>query len=189
MSCKRIVIGVDPGVTGAIAIIGDAQFRAFHDLPTRTTRNGKQEIDGGALADIIEKAITNNPDASFFAAVEQVSAMPPKAGPGGVQRSMGTTSAFRFGEGFGMIRGVLESMRVPYSTVVPQSWKAVLSMTGSEKDYARTKAGMLYPAAVPYLQRKKDIGRADAILLAHWGWLKHAQQMEAAALTLLDKPF
>lgn len=180
MNAQRVIIGVDPGLHGSIAVIADNQFRIFHDLPTRTTRNGKQELDGGALADILESEINEYPGAEFLAMVEQVNAMPPKhdkpcpvckKSPG-----MGATSAFSFGGNFGMIRGVLESMRIPYELIVPQSWKARLGMKGTAKDYSRTKAAQLYPTSAPFLQRKKDIGRSDALLIAHAALLPTSTQ-------------
>src|SRR5690606_16808140 len=89
--------------------------------------------------------------------VERVSAMP----------GQGVSSMFNFGMGYGVIQGVLASLGIPYTLVTPQTWKKRAGLAGKDKDNARTLAQQLCPEAP--LGRKKDIGRADAILIARFG--------------------
>jgi crossover junction endodeoxyribonuclease RuvC len=98
--------------------------------------------------------------------VEQVNAMPSIPGPDGVRRGMGSSSAFRFGESFGVLKGVLAALGIRYELIAPQTWKKSQGLTGSEKDYARTVAIRTFPDMATHLARKKDIGRADALLIA-----------------------
>ena len=69
-----------------------------------------------------------------------------------------------------MARGVLGCLSVPIIDVAPQRWKRHLGLTGVEKDVARTLAIQRFPAAGEQLKRKKDIGRADALLVALWAY-------------------
>ena len=83
---------------------------------------------------------------------------------------MGATSAFNFGMGFGMWQGICAASLIPYQLVHPATWKALLMKDMSkEKDASRVKAMQLYPQTAKDLTRKKDHGRADALLLAHYG--------------------
>jgi crossover junction endodeoxyribonuclease RuvC len=76
---------------------------------------------------------------------------------------------FSFGCSFGVILGVLAALSIPLVLVRPQAWKKRAGLPGKRenKDAARTLAQQLYPLAE--LGRKKDIGRADAILIARFG--------------------
>jgi crossover junction endodeoxyribonuclease RuvC len=79
----------------------------------------------------------------------------------------GVSSSFRFGQAFGAIEGVLGALGVSLSYVTPATWKRALGLS-SDKDEARLRAIQLYPAAAENLQRRKDIDRAEALLIATW---------------------
>ena len=91
--------------------------------------------------------------------MEQVGAMP----------GQGATSMFNFGEGFGIVKEVLGALQIPVRMVTPQRWKRFAGLTGKDKDAARSLAIQLHPEAAEYLRRKKDVGRADAIMIARFG--------------------
>lgn len=148
-------IGIDPGISGAIAIIHDHGGVTFHDMPTVTKLNGKgNQVDAATLANVLrEYAVAD------IAYLEQVGAMP----------GQGVTSMFSFGDSFGVIRGILAAVGIPYCLVRPQKWKKRAGLSGRDKDAARAVAMNLYPSASSGLSRKKDVGRADALLLAHYG--------------------
>jgi crossover junction endodeoxyribonuclease RuvC len=74
---------------------------------------------------------------------------------------------FSFGVSYGVVQGVLASLFIPYILVRPAEWKKRAGLIGAEKDKARTIAQQLYPQAE--LARKRDVGRADAILIARHG--------------------
>lgn len=144
-------IGIDPGNTGAISVLSDDdEFIDVIDMPLMA--NGKkQQINAAELSKIIGSYRIDK------AVVEKVGAMP----------GQGVSSMFNFGMGFGVIQGVLAGAGIPYQLVTPQSWKKRAGLVGKDKDMARTVAQQLYPGAP--LGRKKDIGRADAILIARFG--------------------
>lgn len=157
-------IGIDPGVTGAIAIIGpQGTLFALDDMPLITERNNKKHINVAELAAILRRAGSH-----ATVKIERVNAMPAIGqGKGQARRTMGATSAFNFGRNFGTLIGIIGTLGIPLEQVTPASWKKAAGITGTPKDYARTRALELYPDAELHL--KKHVGRADAILIARYG--------------------
>jgi crossover junction endodeoxyribonuclease RuvC len=147
-------IGIDPGLDGAIAVI-DGPAQHFMDTPTAQVGT-KREMDAHAATRLL-KSLCQGKDC--FVAVEKVHAMP----------GQGVTSMFSFGRGYGTWLGILAALGIPHNTVAPQTWKKVmLADGGKEKDASRVKAMQLYPQIADQLSRKKDHGRADALLMAAW---------------------
>lgn len=157
----RLTIGIDPGLTGAIATLIDGEPGPILDMPTLQV--GKwREVDGEMLCANIRDLRGKHPGAYVSACLEKVGARP---GDGG-------TSAFRFGEGYGKVKCVLEVLAIPYSLAIPAVWKRQFGLIGQDKDAARVLALKRFPCRAGYLARKKDVGRADALWLALW----HEQQ-------------
>jgi crossover junction endodeoxyribonuclease RuvC len=152
-------IGIDPGLTGAIAVIsqGGAVERII-DMPVipKVTGKGKQ-VNGAALAE--ELSLILNSHLSVRAYLEQVTSMP----------RQGVTSMFNFGHGYGIVQGALYALGIPFTLVTPQEWKRYHKLIRKDKDVARTLCIQQYPKFARQLQRKKDIGRADALLIALYG--------------------
>ena len=88
--------------------------------------------------------------------VEQVNAMP----------GQGVTSMFNFGQTFGAIKGVCAALDLPIFFVRPSKWKKYFGLINSEKGASRTKAIEMFPYFSSNLSKKKDINKADAILIA-----------------------
>jgi len=144
------IIGIDPGVTGALAVINKGEVEALHDMPTMAGTKNKKQVNGYELCRLIE---INKPD---LVMIEKVHAMP----------GQGVSSMFNFGKSAGIIEGVCAGLGVPIEFVTPQSWKKKFSLIGKDKDSARTLAIQKHPFIAEHLSRKKDIGRADAIFIA-----------------------
>lgn len=162
-------IGIDPGITGAIAVLDDeTDCIQFFDTPTFEVQSGKKMKkvpDTFAMTTMLEEAIEMR---KVMATIEKVNAMPGRGKNGEVQ-TIGATSAFNFGMGFGMWLGVLAALKIPHQQVHPVTWKKlVMADMGKEKDASRIKAMQLYPRSTEGLTRKKDHGRADALLIAEW---------------------
>lgn len=173
---KTLYIGIDPGVTGAVAVIDPpATIRVVKDMPleTMTTKSRKQNrISALGLSDLFcqltELAVDNG--ASLFAVVEQVN---PIGGRGNMGRGDSAATAFSMGFSYATILAALQLHEIRLTTVVPAVWKKHFSLTGCDKDASRTKARQLFPRdAAEYLSRKKDHNRAEALLLALYGSLK-----------------
>jgi crossover junction endodeoxyribonuclease RuvC len=145
-------IGIDPGISGAVAFLSDKLvLEIVFDMPVMPMGKNKQQINPYELAKLLRPC----EDAAVY--LEQVSAMP----------KQGVSSTFGFGVSFGIIQGVLAGLGLPVVMVPPVVWKRRAKLVGKDKDQARTLAQRLYPSAE--LGRKKDIGRADAILIARFG--------------------
>lgn len=155
-----IVFGIDPGQSGAVAIMRNGTIKRVLDMPTMARLHGKgQQVDAYTLASELLAASHGNHQRR--AIIEAVSAMP----------GQGVSSMFRFGESLGIVLGVLGALQIPVSWISPARWKKVAGLAGKDKDAARTLALQLHPEAGDMLTRKKDIGRADAICIAHFGSL------------------
>ena len=166
-----IYAGIDPGVTGAICTI-DSRTREVEmwDTPIISVRVGKamrSQMDVNACAAVLQGIDRGR---GILITIERVNAMPAKNGAGEHCVSMGATSAFSFGMGFGIWIGICVASGLPYQLVAPARWKALLMKDqGKEKDASRVRAMQLYPFTAPDLARKKDHARGDALLLAHYG--------------------
>jgi crossover junction endodeoxyribonuclease RuvC len=145
------VIGIDPGVSGAIVALLDQGDLLAWDMPTIEVHE-RQRISAIHLADLL---VDIGP--VEMVVVEDVQ---------GVQGS-GATSAFAFGRGAGVIEGVLAGLRRPVTYVRPQVWTKDLGV-GSDKGAHRQAATRLWPAHSDLFRRVKDDGRADAALVAWW---------------------
>lgn len=149
---RALTIGVDPGLSGAIAMLdehGDVVF--VDDLPV--VRDNKLAwIDGGELQSLI---INWRQGRQCTAMIERVNAMP----------KQGVSSSFQFGVGFGSILGVLQAMAIPIEFVRPTNWKKAMNL-GADKKAALHKARLLYPDVD--LRLAKHEGRAEALLIARY---------------------
>lgn len=156
---NRLTLGIDPGQTGAIAALADGVPAGFIDMPTLARRAGGLQVNAPLLAGQLRDMLARHPGAYVLAILEQVNAMPKQGG----------SSGFRFGQSDGIVRGVIGAIGIGYVEVPPQTWKRYMRLTGCDKDAARTQVIQRFPVLAPHLQRKKDVGRADAQLLALWG--------------------
>ena len=147
-----LVMGVDPGLTGALALLdADGQVELVADLPVIRDRS-LAWIDGAALQSTLLDAIRGRP---CRAVVERVSAMP----------RQGVASSFAFGVGVGSILGVLQTLHLPLELVTAAQWKRALGLS-SDKRASLDKGRLLFPAAD--LRLAKHHGRAEALLLAYY---------------------
>lgn len=155
-----IFIGVDPGLTGAIAMVcrDREAMLGLEDLPI--IRDGKLAwIDGAVLLGRLI-AWRNNTDTGGFhlagAWVERQQSMPKQS----------SSSGFTCGSAFGSLMSVLQIHGCPIHLVAPTTWKKALGLS-KDKNASLDKARLLYPDAS--LDRKKDHNRAEALLIAHYG--------------------
>lgn len=175
---NRLILGVDPGNSGAIALLADGAPAGFIDMPTVPRETKGNEINAKALCAALRGALQHHPGAFVLAVLERVNAMP-SIGKGGERSSMGTSSAFNFGESFGVVKCALASQGISYCLVQPATWKRDLGLRGKDKEAGRALAISLYESAAHDLRRVKDQGRADALLIAHWGYI--TEQLPRAA--------
>ena len=151
------IIGIDPGLSGGIAILDDLKIFDIYDMPIMSEgKKNKNQLNSAQLVNIIRKNLIPNGDT--FLIVEQVSAMP----------GQGVTSMFNFGQTFGSIKGICAALNLPIFFVRPAKWKKHFDLINSSKDASRTKVIEMYPSISPRLSKKKDVNKADAILIARY---------------------
>lgn len=165
----RVTFGVDPGLSGAIATLVDGEPGPVLDMPTRdaTKTTGRKEVAELAIAEWVRSVMATHPGAYFSAAIELVGAVPVEG------RKQGGSSAFNFGDGAGVLRGVFGTLRIPYKRIPPSQWKRHFGLLKMDKDESRLLAVRRFPSLAATLARKKDGGRADALLIALWGDSEH----------------
>jgi len=158
------VIGIDPGVTGAIAVIKDGKLVGLIDMPTIQGVDGKRHINATAVFNYLKQHTA----LCAIAKIERVNAMP-NAAPGkdGKRAKMGSQSAFNFGEGYGAVKAAVHIAGFSLQETTPIVWKRKAGLIGTPKDQSRLLAKRLHPNAELHL--KKHHGRADAICIAMYG--------------------
>ena len=153
------IIGVDPGISGAICFFENGKIIEIIDMPIMNDgKKNKKQVNGAQIYNEIYKQIKNIPKHEINVVLEQVSAMP----------GQGVTSMFNFGQSFGVIKGICAAMRLPLHFVRPAKWKKYFNLINSEKDASRTKVIEMFPKISEKLSRKKDNNKADAILIAQY---------------------
>ena len=160
-----LIIGIDPGISGAICFFENGEVKDVIDMPTMSEgKKNKRQVNGRQIFNEISSRINNYDLKNINVVVEQVSAMP----------GQGVTSMFNFGQSYGIIKGICSAMQLPIFFVRPAKWKKHFGLIKSQKDASRTKAIEIFPKISPILSKKKDANKADAILIASF----HANTLE-----------
>lgn len=162
-----MLIGIDPGGTGALVILHD-DGEILDTLIMPTVKLGtKTRVNGAAIKGWLNNWFGTYHNRMWHAYLENVNAMP--SGPPGAKRTMGTASAFNFGHAVGLVEGILVGAGIPITLVTPQAWKKSAGLIGSDKDAARSRAIQLYPGCRILDLKGKGQAVADAILIARHG--------------------
>ncbi len=154
------IIGIDPGLDGAIAELTEAgELVAIHDMPTlEDGAKGRRAVNPALLASIIYASHAT------LAYCELVGPRPTDS----------TTGAFGFGRSRGIIEGVCAAGGIPLAMIAPPVWKRAANIApGKEnKDSARSVAISRWPSRAALFARKCDCDRAEAALIAVAGLLR-----------------
>lgn len=147
----KIFVGVDPGSTGAISVI---TIHPIPMLPQVEVFMMPKTVRG------IQSLMSKFTGSNTFITCEKVHSSP----------QMGVSTAFKFGENFGILEGIL-SYLVDVTFVTPQAWQAALNCrTGGDKKISLAKAKELFPD-----QKGLTLKNADSLLIAYYGYKKHCQ--------------
>ena len=152
-----LIIGIDPGISGSICFFKDGKIIDVIEMPTMTEgKKNKRQVNGSQIYNEISKRINRDDNQDIRVVIEQVSAMP----------GQGVTSMFNFGQSFGILKGICSAMQLPIYFVRPAKWKKYFNLINSEKGASRTRAIEIFPYFSSQLSKKKDVNKADAILIA-----------------------
>jgi crossover junction endodeoxyribonuclease RuvC len=155
-------IGIDPGLTGAIALVSAGKLLEVEDLWPCANGNAtgkmRSHLDVARLVAVLRDWSRRHDFAQRSVAVflERVIPMP----------GMPSTSIATLYEASGAIRGALVALGHDVELVTPHQWKKLFGLK-SDKTEARARCALLYPHAP--VTRVKDHNRAEAILIAHYG--------------------
>ena len=151
------IIGIDPGLSGAIAVLENKKVLNIFDIPVMSEgKKNKRQLNSALLVNLLKENI--NKEEEVAVVVEQVNAMP----------GQGVTSMFNFGQTFGALKGICAALELPIFFVRPSKWKKHFELINSSKDASRTKAIEMYPKLSNQLSKKKDVNKSDAILIARF---------------------
>jgi crossover junction endodeoxyribonuclease RuvC len=141
-----IIVGIDPGLKGGVAVLGDGPPRGF-PIP-----HAGKEIDICTLRGLLPRM------KGELVVIERVGAMP----------KQGVSSVFQFGKGFGCLLGIFGTLGARIELVRPQAWKTAI-LWGTDKSkgaaiewVARQFPDRDHPAVI-------SDGIADAFCLAEYG--------------------
>jgi crossover junction endodeoxyribonuclease RuvC len=142
------IIGIDPGKSGAFAVLDcDEMQVTTHDMP------GTIDEKRALISDIgsVKCAWLERP---FF------------------PRMIGIKNAVTIAQAYGELKACLFFAGVPVFEVDPSAWKKTMRLS-TDKNASRALASQYFPDASDQWARAKDDGRAEATLIALYGWRKN----------------
>lgn len=153
----KLYAAIDPGLTGAIAIVDDKGGYIGHaHMPTAVVGTSK-EVNVPAVVQFLSNRYISH------CFIEKVQGM----NKGGVKQA--ASAAFKFGDAYGSVKGCVGALFIPTTYITPQVWKRHAGILGKEKDASRGRCLQLYPG-IPDLNLKgKGQALADALLIARFG--------------------
>jgi len=133
-------VGIDPGASGAIAVI-DAKGVCAATFRLSDTDRDVADFLGAWVGGV------------GLAMLERVHAMP----------KQGVSSTFKFGTSYGFCRGLLAMSGIRYEEVTPSKWQNALGCrSGGDKNVTKEAAQRMFP------DTRVVHANADALLLAEY---------------------
>lgn len=156
-----VIIGVDPGLTGALAMLDHrGVYCTVADLPVMVRQGAKayvkNQVNAAALEELLQSMTEGRDRNEVHVFIETPIAFP--------KQHVGSTAAAFLTAG--LIEGVVAGRHYPHTLVAPKDWKRALGLSDS-KEQARAKAIRLFPAAPLHLVKYHN--RAEALLIAKYG--------------------
>ncbi|KAH9317813.1 hypothetical protein KI387_019582, partial [Taxus chinensis] len=158
------VLGIDPDVGGAVALLkpeDSGSTAQVYDAPTVQVCVGRRT----------RKRLDTRSIVSLLCGLGV-----PKGSPAYLEQSIpfprdGKQGWWANGFGYGLWIGILVSLGFSVIPIPSMVWKKHFDLAGKTtcKDDSRVIACDLFPHVSPQLKRKKDHGRAEALLIARYG--------------------
>jgi hypothetical protein len=161
---QEYVVGIDPGAHGAVALydVTNGRIVKVFDMPSAekilTTGKRTHVLDVVALKDYFEQIVefTVSQDALLYVHIEKVQAFGKQSAP----------AAFNFGYTAAIPYTLWIALGYQPKLIPPQTWKKYCGLQATDKDAARQFVLRVFPDLTDVLKYKKDVDRADAILIA-----------------------
>jgi hypothetical protein len=161
------VLGVDIGVSGALAIPEDGELVEVHDMPCLDDGPVKRRsVNAPLLAELIAKAHATKADVEFV----------------GPRPQEGAVGAFAFDRSRGTVEGTLAAYGLPNAFLTAPEWKRLIGVAAAAgaKDAARSEATRRWPDKAALFARRKDDGWAEAELIGLAGIKRKPGNREAS---------
>lgn len=152
MSLYNIYMGIDPGQSGGITTVTDTGTADATKMP-------QTEHDINSLIEYI-----NSWDNKLFCIIEAVHSFP----------GQGVASSFKFGRGYGFLRGCLVANKIAFKEVPPRVWQKGLGVVPRKKDTeskTQFKNRLKGMAQQMHPELKITLATADSILIAEYAKL------------------
>ncbi len=136
-------LGIDPGANGSAVAIGiwNVDVCCFGKSTEADIAEWFRDMNNAG-----EKPIE-------FAVIEYVASSP----------QMGVVSAFKFGQSYGFLRGLLLANKIPFEEATPKKWQRAMGcLSKGDKNVTKARAQQLFP------EIKITHGNADGLLLAEY---------------------
>jgi hypothetical protein len=161
------VVGIDPGVTGAVVVIS-ASGELERALRTPILiQKGKKVYDLQLMREVLRAAHkrSEKEGGATVVGLEKVHTLPRD----------GRVGAFRFGMGYGMWQGLLSGLFLPYTEVTPQRWQGKMLAGYPRGEQTKTSAVTVAKSQFPNIpiEHKADWGMADAALIGEYTRRQH----------------
>jgi crossover junction endodeoxyribonuclease RuvC len=136
----NMIICIDPGMSGSVAWTTKDGITEYYNAP----------YSASELCDVLRglKVIEN-----CVCYVEAVHSFP----------GQGVSSTFKFGEGFGIIQGLLTALAIPYQMITPQGW--MKQIPNLPKDKKKRKTALKEYSQRLYPNLKVTLKNADALAM------------------------
>ncbi|ESQ50067.1 hypothetical protein EUTSA_v10002099mg [Eutrema salsugineum] len=181
------VIGIDPDLSGALAFLkinhisGSSEAQVFDTphLPVLIGKRVRKRLDAKSIVQLIRSLDIPHGSTAY---IEQ-SVPFPKDGKQGW---------YSGGFGYGFWIGTLVASGFSVVPVPSSVWKRHFQLAGGNctKDDSRRVASELFPSLSSQLKRKKDHGRAEALLIAAYGeTLKSAKLLNTSQDLVLSEVY
>ena len=148
------ILGIDPGLTGGMATIGDGFIAQAFVLPVIQDCYGKRKLASNSMLMTMRSAQAD------VICIERVSAMP----------GQGVTSMFTFGKIYGQLITLADLACSKVIYVTPQKWKKDLNIS-SDKQTAINRCAELFPnvnVLATERCKKPHLGMVEALLIGYW---------------------
>lgn len=148
----KVFLGIDPGENGAAWVMyPEAEMRGVCRF------NKATELD---ISSWFHQAVAMADGLPVVAAYEKVRSSP----------QMGVTSSFTFGWNYGLIRGILAALKIPFEEPTPQRWQKDLGIPQRKKEESQPdfKRRLRAIAQEKFPKYEITADTADALLIAEW---------------------
>lgn len=175
-----VVLGVDPGLSGAFVVFDGADLFEYYPMPLVTSGKYKQ-VDFFGVRDLLQKLSGRYQGMHVF--LERAFAM-----------GMGVSGAFSYGRGFEALVIAIALNKLPVTQVEPSKWTREMheGLSQDLKAKARSQQAVvrLFPQLVGKLPRRPkggvDEGPMDALLIAAFGLRRMKGEVGKAKVTSDD---